>query len=509
MRFTSILHRSPEPEPASEPREPACFRDLNLGQVVASITAEFRAYDLDGLFYAPLQDVDDVRYRHEVFVDLQDPLIADPVRAFAQRVREACVSEESLPGVRYAYFRMLRLVDAVMRYCDATVDVARALTDALPRSRGLVGFRDFVSEHVGSTEFTRMHEECRTVASALASVMYSVTVKGDRVTVRRYEGERDYSLDVLDTFARFQQGETRSYLLDLRRVQEASGVQERILDMVARLFPAEFAALRAFAEGNRAFVDDTIKRFHREIQFYFAYRAHMDSLGAQGLSFSLPELDEDASVVSARGAFDIALATTLARQGGAPVPNDFELDSPERLLVVSGPNQGGKTTFARMVGQLHYLASLGCPVPAAEARLGLTDRVFTHFECEERIADRVGRLEDDLLRARGVLRSATRRSVVIVNEIFTSTALDDAILLGREFLERLTGIGCVGVYVTFVDELSRLNAATVSMVATVTPDDLMAPTYRVLRRPADGLAYAHAIAEKHGVTYQRILERMA
>lgn len=202
MRFTSILHRSPEPGPTSEPREPACFRDLNLGQVVASITAEFRVYDLDGLFYAPLRDVDEIAYRHEVFVDLQDSLIADPVRAFAQRVREACVSEESLLGVRYAYFRMLRLVDAVMRYCDATVDVARALTDALPRSRGLVGFRDVVSEHVGSTEFTRMHEECGMVAAALASVMYSVTVKGDRVTVRRYEGERDYSLDVLDTGVR-------------------------------------------------------------------------------------------------------------------------------------------------------------------------------------------------------------------------------------------------------------------------------------------------------------------
>jgi DNA mismatch repair protein MutS len=152
---------------------------------------------------------------------------------------------------------------------------------------------------------------------------------------------------------------------------------------------------------------------------------------------------------------------------------------------------------------------LGVPVPGKEARLFCPDQIFTHFERQEHAENLRGKLEDELLRARDMLRRATGRSVIIMNEGFTSTTLSDALLLGTEVLKRMLRMDLLCVFVTFVDELASLSEATVSMVATVDESDPTRRTYRVVREPASGLAYAAAIANKYGLGYERLKSRLA
>ena len=150
--------------------------------------------------------------------------------------------------------------------------------------------------------------------------------------------------------------------------------------MVAKLFPEIFSFYDHYCEKHQNFVDPLLQRFDREVQFYVLYLRYIGRLRSAGLPFCYPRVERGTKEIYRDGVFDLVRAAKLAAEAIAVVPNDFYLEGEERVLVASGPNQGGKTTFAWTLGQLHHLASLGCPVPGSKAQLFLCDRILTQFE---------------------------------------------------------------------------------------------------------------------------------
>ncbi len=505
--FESILFATGDVALATAP--PDFFTDLNLDQIVEAATAAKPDYELKPFFQTKLGDIADIVYRQDVFRDLDDRRLHDAMAAFANAMRETRGILADGAKLHDPRQQDRFTLDAASLYCEAVLAFGEALGTARLRSQALQDFHAWLSGYAASEGFQSLRQETRAVMSALSALRYSVRVNGGSVTVRAYDGEADYTREVEDCFARFRQGASEDYRCKLEDWPGMDHVEAKILEGVAQLFPEPFAELGRFADSHASFADPLLLRFEREAQFYLCYLGFIAPLQRAGLKFCLPELSRTDKAVYDYEGFDLALARKLTASGAPIVCNDFQLDGKERILVVTGPNQGGKTTFARSFGQLHYLAALGLPVPGREAQLFVFDRLLTHFGREEDLATLSGNLQDDLIRMRDILDAATPNSMVIVNELFASTTLHDALLLSRRILSEIAKRGLLCVWVTFIDEMSRFGPETVSMVSTVLADDPTRRSFKILRRPADGRSYAIAIAEKYGLTYDTLTRRLS
>lgn len=507
--FHGLLWPTAEEVPAEDGRADF-LADLQLDRIIASVCAGDAV--LRTHFLRPARDVATIAYRQAVMAELENATLAAHFRAFAHGMQGVRAWLAAAQRATPASLQSARWVlQAAQEYILALRALAAALATARLEAAGLLGWREWLVAYLGSESFAALAEEAQGLQAAFGAAAFNVHLRGNEVTISACADEIDYSAAVEHTFARLHDAVPVAPAVAAAEPAQLNPVEEEILACVAALHPAVFARLASFRRQHGEFLDTTVAQFDADLRFYFAWLDYLAPLRAAGLSFCYPHLSDNDKSIEMHDAFDLALAASLTREGQTVVGNDVELLGDERLLVITGPNQAGKTGLARAIGQAHYLAALGCAVPGRSARLFLCDRLFTHFEREENLAQQQSKLEDDLVRMHAILRAATSRSLVILNEAFASTTLQDATALSRRVMAELSQRGMLTVFVTFIDELASFDAHTVSLVGVMAQQGQCgeaARTYRFCREHADGRAYALAIAEKYGLSYARILERL-
>ena len=521
MEFQSILHIDDASEWPATAREPGCFPDLNLDQIVEAIVADYEEYDLVPFFWQMPGSLETVVYRQEVMRELEVPFIRDSIMAFSQELRKAREFLGYGKTLHNPDQRRKWQLDAAMRYCSAVAGMEAALSSkdlplsVLPSSssmtsglssKGLRQFAAWLRAYRNSVGFTAFHAQTEALHQETARIRYRLEMGRDRVVVGEDDADTDYCEEINATFTPLIDvpfNEQIHFFADL----EMSMLENRILEIVKDKHRETFAKLEKWCNEHPDFLDHTLVRFDREIQFYLSCLAFLAPLRKHGFCFSYPDMSTERHLEIAEG-YDLALAVKCVESGTDLVPNDCLLGGGERLMVLTGPNQGGKTTYARALGQILFLAALGCPVPARKARVFFCDAIFTHFSVEEDIEAQSGRLQEELLRVRAILERATERSLIILNELFSTTTTRDAHAMGKRILDHFAALDCFCLYVTHIHELAQSSPKAVSLVAAVQEGNPDVRTYRILRMPADGQAYAHAIAAKYHLDYRSVKERV-
>lgn len=268
-----------------------------------------------------------------------------------------------------------------------------------------------------------------------------------------------------------------------------------------------------------------------EIAFYLSGARLIRGMADAGLPMCRAEIAPlEERVCRIEGLYNLNLALRLALVqrdlSGVIVLNDVAFGDQGRIFILTGPNQGGKTTFTQAVGLAQVLFQAGLYVPGHSARISPVDAIFTHFPLEEKPQVDEGRLGEEAQRLSSIFERATRHSLVLLNESLSTTSPGEGIYLAREVVQALRLWGTRAVFVTHLHELAegieQMEAAApgdsriASLVAGVADgadpaaaaDGGVRRSYRVTPAPPMGLSFARDIAARHGISYEQLAKKL-
>jgi hypothetical protein len=400
--------------------------------------------------HSGLADPAEIVYRQHVLADcISQPAV---VRDMYQVAVAAVTGEKQLFGwlfVRDSPDSILRRSREAMALFVGMLRRLRDITDTHAASFGSEGFTRLFSMLAGALDdgyFAEMQAHLSELAfrrGMLISARLGKGSKGVGHVLRRQPGQ---------SWRDRMPGKNRSGYSFVIPPQDENGFRA-LSDLESRGLNDTANALAQSVDHIRSF----FQMLCAELGFYIGclnLRERLTAVGAP-LCFPVPGRPVPAGTgpgpLRARGLYDACLALTL---GTRPVGNDLDADG-RQLIMITGANQGGKSTFLRSVGLAQLMMQAGMFVAAEEFTASICTGLFTHYKREEDATMQKGKLEEELARMSGIADQITAGSLLLCNESFASTNEREGSEIARQVIRALTEAGIRIVFVTHLYDLAE------------------------------------------------------
>ena len=494
----SILDKMESPH-TDAPR-PAFYLDLNLNQIIDKITTGWNAHVKKFYLYFPRNEECEA-YRRAVLGDVKKKACYEALCEFLETAEEMKVNEKQEEAVNSPLQKNVWHLWAIKRYCDAFLTLHEKLQKEELTSEGMQEFQKRLGELLSSKAFQEMSGETSELLKRLMEFRFVITYDKDRIILATGKTEGDYESFMEKGGDRDKISLKNPFLSS----PNLSDLENECLKVLAGKEPALFTALKTTAEKYQSFGEGFCLRFIEELPYYLSYRAFQMEMEEKGYAFCAPTTDPQKRM-EATGLYDLALSIVASREGRKVVSNETYYNDGESFFVLTGPNQGGKTTFARSLGQLVFFTKMGLDVPAKSANVHYFRNILTHFSVEESIETGRGKLKEELLRLAPMMEDYEENAFVVINELFTTAATYDAEIMGKKVLGHFIDQKCRGIYVTHLKELASAHPKVVSLRATLNEERLQ--TFRIERSEAEESACAANQVNKYRLTYEQLKERL-
>ncbi|MCC8195392.1 MAG: hypothetical protein LIO49_01070 [Ruminococcus sp.] len=227
--------------------------------------------------------------------------------------------------------------------------------------------------------------------------------------------------------------------------------------------------------------------------------------------------------LDARGTFDISFYVQMVSEDPMSkldnkiITNDCTMDDEGRFFVLTGANNGGKTTYTRAIGIIQVFAQAGLYVPCTHCEISPVDYIYTHFPKEEEVGLNTSRFTQECKQFKVTLDNCTSHSLLLLNESIQSTTPTECVYIATELVKCFRCIGVRGIYATHLLELARSldkinsdvegDTKLVSIVTTVDTTANNRRLYKITRAEPQEFGYARSIYEKFGVSFEEVQKR--
>ncbi len=393
---------------------------------------------------ASLTDPEAILYRQHVLADcLAQPSI----------VRELYgIAVEAIAGEKKVYSGWLR--DSPDTILSRSVQVLQLFVDMLKRLRhvadeqagafrsdGFVRFFAMLVKELVDDYFQTVEDHLKELKFRRGVLMSAELGTGNKGTHYLLRRPREQSW-----WQRLSVGDRSGYSFHIADRDESgfralSELQGRGLNLVANALAQSTDHILSFFSMLRS-----------ELAFYVGCLNLHEQLIAQGAPARFPvPLARGEATFSAQGLYDAGLTLTLDAR---VVGNDVHADG-KWLVMITGANQGGKSTFLRSVGVAQLMMQCGMFVPAESFRANVCAGVFTHYKREEDAAMQSGKFEEELSRMNDIAATITPNCILLCNESFASTNEREGSEIARQIVRALTEAGIKVFFVTHLFDLAQ------------------------------------------------------
>ena len=473
-----------------------------------------------------------VRWRQDILEDfLNVPQLERNLQRSIKTIYDNAHSVYAKSGSTQSFFEVQENIASIEAFAECMTechDFIQKYGGRL-RSEGIKRVLAELEERYNSDSYKALIKETAELKTKLAEGIKSVTF-----TINFDEVMRPTEIMLLSADKEPVRKKTRfeRLLSHDRSAEPISNIYKRKTKegQISELNAALFSELDALCGGYMKRVNTAIKRCYeestdmliklsRQIDFYVGAKEMAERARQMGLPFCRPNIaPKEQRKFCCKAMHDPVLTNRLfserVRENNIlPVcTNACKMDDAARLMLLSGTNNGGKTTFLRAVGINQILAQTGLFVYAESAEISICDRIFFLSPKEEKAGVNTSRFTEECKDIRRTIDSATENSLILMNESLSSTDPYDSLILGEEVLRIFADIGCRLVFTTHILELAdlpeRLNSTDVksrliSLVAHCAENG--APTYQITEGKPDRARNAQYIFSKFGISFDEYI----